>query len=455
VAWLSGASLGLIVACAGCGAGGGDGGSPGTPWAYEIAHLRQIVGISYGMDVLLVVDDSPAMKPFQAALARTLAELRDSGLPGYDAPCAPMRLGVLAAGGDGHLVDQVGTLSWEAGEPVVTHRADTACRIVGPDNLDCLHDPATGSSVALVGFGGSPYPRGLSALGRFVASAEAQEFLRPEATLVVVLISAGEDCGEPGEVAEGIPGMDGRICSYAAKGVGPDGSSSHPDDPLRLPYTLSPVQALHDQLMALKENRTGMVKFAAIVGVADVADPEATAIAFEGAEPSAGVAPACTLTGCEGEGCGALPGTRAIALASAFGLNEGGSAVAGSICEEPWTRRIQSLGEFTSCPNHFNLDRPVLDLGLLAFLVNGDPLPRHSCADLGPMVRCEGPGDPGCECVETYTYFAPGDPANPFEPSPGGTLLFADHASPCDWCPVGPGNIIEFELWYVVAPREN
>jgi len=449
VGWLTGAGLGLIAACAGCAGGGGDGGWTGAAWGYEVEHVRLWVQIQSSVDVLLVVDDSPAMQPFQAAYGRSLESFLQEIPDRLDhGPCSPVRLGVLTTSGDGHLSDRVGTQTWIGGEPSVTLVSDPACRIVGMDNLSCLFDRATQSGTAIVGFEGSPYPRGLSVLRRFLEGPEAQEFLRPEASLAVIHISAGEDCGEPGEVAEGLPGMDGRICSYAAKGVGPDGSTSHPDDPLHLPYALSPIGPLHDQLLALKGDRVGMVQFAAIVGLTDSEHPEATVIEFEGAEPSAGVAPACTLAGCTGEGCGALPGTRAIALAAAFGPDYG---LAAPICEAQWAGVIQALGGFTSCPAVFRLERPVLDLGLLAFFVNGEPLPRHSCADLGAMARCEGPGDPSCACVETYAYFAPGDPGGPDPSAPGGSLVFAPHLDLCGLCPAG-GREIELELYYVVAP---
>jgi hypothetical protein len=443
---LVGAWLVLVAALAGCAEGGAD--RP-SAFAYELERITLSVHMSQSTDVLLVVDDAPAMRPFQAALARSLEGFLALVPEVVDqSPCGPVRLGVLAAGGDGRLADQVGTLTWEAGEPRVSLRTEPACRVVGPENLGCLFDTATSSGTALVGFGGSPYPRPLSALRRFLGGDEARDFLRPEATLVVLIMSAGEDCGEPGEVAEGLPGMDGRICAYAARGVGPDGSTSHPDDPARLPYALTPVAGLHDELVARKGGRAGMVRLGALVGVADPAQPEATILEYLGSDPSSAVRPACTLAGCAGEGCGALPGTRAIALASAFGL--GSSGLVGSICEPDWSRGMITLaGTFISCPGFLRLPRPVLDPALLAVLVDGQPLSPYSCTTGPGFQPCEGPGDPGCECAPTYTYEPPGDPPDPG--GRGGALVFSPHYDLCRQCPAGPHHPITYEIAYVVG----
>ncbi len=411
-----------------------------APQVFRVAHQLLTVSDSTPADMLLVIDDSLNMKPFQGALVTELAVLRDL-LRALPATCRPWRLGVLTTSGDGALSTRLGTLSWQDDAPSVTLRDEPACRVIGPDNLDCLYRPDNASGLGLPGFSGGAYPRGLYALERFLDGTEAAEFLRPEASLLVVMISASEDCGAPGEVAEDLPGMDSRICSYAAKGVGPDGASSHPSDPQHRPYALAPVARLVQKLQMQKQDRAGLVKVLVVTGVADAAHPEQAAIEYLGSDPGAPVRPACALAGCAAGACDAAPGTRLLELARSFSPD----GFTSSICRpEEFGGGIQPLRSFVSFPEFIALSRPVLDPALIALLANDIPLPRRSCADREDIRSCGEPGDPACDCVETVVYQPPDNPPEP--EAPHGRLVFTVRLLERLLCSRSPGESLRCDF---------
>jgi hypothetical protein len=244
------------------------------------------------------------------------------------------------------------------------------------------------------------------ALGADLLGSYNTGFLRADVPLVVIFISDGEDCGEPGEVSEGIPTVGEKICSYAARGVGPAGGRYYPDDPERRPYQLTPVTEYYDFLMNLKNNKQGMVKFAAIVGVKDTQDLSSTTIEYASNQPDAAVLPACSIADCPYRNCEALPGTRAIRLARMFGYN----GFVDTICREDFSNTWWELGTFVSCPRMILLSEPILDPALITIMFNQEPLPEYSCSIPGLIVSCEGPGDLSCpasDCVKTWTYSPP------------------------------------------------
>ncbi len=433
------------------------------------------------IDVLFVIDNAGSMAGKQETLLRSIESFAASidelfwgpiyriavvttGMESQE--CRPCEgdgdtTCINETGENGRFQNRVGHLSWDGDVPVVEHEAfEPFCKVVDESNMECLHNPDDGSSIALVGFNGCGYRRGLeamrAALGSPLIETWNSNFLRPDSELLVIVISDGEDCGRVGEVAEGIGGAGETVCSYAANGTGPGGGAYHPDDQDQRPYELSPVREYHDFLMELKDGREGMVKFAAFVGLDDPNDPEALAIRFDGTHPNASVVPACTVPGCTGEHCDALPGTRYVELARLFGLGEGGSGFVDTICQDDLFAGMQKLLSFISMPRSLGLPEPMLDPALAIFSVEGEPIPHYSCQTPGFLLACEGPDDPSCpesECVKTWRYLPPGhDPT-----APGGTIELASHV---DLHTLGRSRYrhyirlccsLHFELVYVVG----
>ncbi len=336
------------------------------------------------------------------------------------------------------------------------------CKVIDFNNLDCFYDSEQEHGVIFVGINGCGYERGLapirSALSEPLISTWNNKFLRPDATLAVVVISDEEDCGEVGDVTEQISGWTGKICYYAAKGVGPDGSLS---DPGGVPYRLTPVREYYDFLVGLKEGRKDLVKFAAIVGIEDPDNPSATQITYVSEEPNAEQNHVCETPGCvdacEGlagciKNCKAYPGTRYVALAELFGIGEDENGFVATICQQDFSKTLEELGEFVGCPREFKLSEEILDPGLANILIDGVPVPRYSCSnsEKDNVIKCTGTGDDstctGGSCVETWSWTAPEDIDPPVENAPGGMITFAKHYDPCELIDSGE---IRIELVYV------
>jgi len=269
-------------------------------------------------------------------------------------------------------------------------------------------------------------------------------FLRENASLIVVLISDGVDCGGVGDVSEGLDGVDEKICAYAAKGVGPDGGFFHPDDPAQKEYALRPVAETYDFLMALKEGRPGMVKFAGIVGLADINNLDHTVIEYSDAGASSEVQPACVVPDCEGEHCLALPDPRVINLAKMFGLGDNG--MVDTLCQEDFFYSAMRGSPPVGCPKRFLLRYQPLDSALIAMRLNGEPLADNACSMADNYVPCGG-ADADCgdgECLPSWRYLPPGDPL--VIDAPGGMILFAPQI---DLCNFEPDLETRFELTYV------
>jgi hypothetical protein len=357
------------------------------------------------LDILLVIDDSPSMVRKQERLEAALVNMFGSIEARLEE--GTYRIGVITTG--------------------MESDSCSGCQSLG--DLSCLNES---------GETGCGYRRGLGATRRALQmdmlEDESSRFVREEAVLAVILVSDGEDCGEVGEVAEGIPGVGGDICYYASKGVGPEGESAHPEDPDARPYQLTPVEEYYQFLLSVKGDRQGMVKFATITGMQGPLDPTAAIeYAWDDSLQSWTVTEACSVPFCDGPDCQAGPGTRAIELARRFGI--GKSGFAGSICQADLARTMESLGQFVSCPRVFFLSDPLRDPDLVNLMVNDEHIPRYTCDLEGRLVTCSGPGS-SCvegECVETWHYDPPEDPRPWY--AQGGTITFADHYNPCEMFP--------------------
>lgn len=187
----------------------------------------------------------------------------------------------------------------------------------------------------------------------------------------MIIISDEEDCGKPGDVDE-LTVAGGNICYFASKGVNPDGTTYQGK-------ALESVDTYYNFLMNLKNNKNGMVKFAAIVGVTDVSNPEGTVIEYQTTNLNTDIKDACNMGGsCVGDPayCGAKPGTRYINLARMFGI--GSLGFIDTICQSDFSKTMADLGTFIGCPISWTLSQPILDPELANILVNGTPVPRDS-----------------------------------------------------------------------------
>ncbi|MBW2703926.1 MAG: VWA domain-containing protein, partial [Deltaproteobacteria bacterium] len=409
------------------------------------------INVASAVDILFVIDNSGSMVGEQQQLAQSFSTFVDVlderfGIDKYH--IAIITAGVLSEGCPMCTPDYPASCMNETGESGVfqdrkgsfveisedmfefSFTQSPECRVIETSaEKSCFYDNNTGEGTGLVGITGCGYERGLApirmALGDLLTTTNT-DFLRENATLVVVVVSDEDDCGEVGDITEGIQGGGGRLCYYAAKEVGPNNTYSHPDDVTSKPYRLTPVDEYYDFLMGLKDNRAGMVKFAAIVGVNDVNDLNTTTIEYEDdSNPNSAIVHACSTPGCTGRFCHAEPGTRYIRLAQKFGIGKDGFI--DTICQADFSATMEKLGTFVSCPRVFNLSDEILDPGLANILVNDEPVPRYSCSDGGSEIQeCENTADTSCTCVETWSYHPPtGAPE-----APGGTITFADHYDP-------------------------
>ena len=324
------------------------------------------------VDILFVIDNSGSMVGEQRALAESFSSFVDVlderlGVDKYH--IALITTGVTSPECGACTADEPYSCMNETGESGIfqdrrgssvmvaediyefTFTDAPECRVIETSSEnDCFYNNATQSGTALVGVNGCGYERGLApirlALGDLINSAN-NGFLRENATLVVVVVTDEDDCGEVGDITEGIAGAGGRLCYYAAKEVGPNNTFSHPDDVTSKPYRLTPVDEYYDFLMGVKGNRAGMVKFAAIVGVKDLNDLSTTTIEYEDdSNNSSEIIHACTTPNCTGRYCSSLPGTRYVRLAQKFGIGKDGFV--DTICQENFSATMEKLGTFVS-----------------------------------------------------------------------------------------------------------
>jgi hypothetical protein len=438
----------------------------------------QTISIATAADILFVVDNSGSMVGEQVQLANSFevfaseldtafgedyniavitTGMESGGCPRCDPPIVPASC-MNETGENGRFQDRIGKNEGTIEIPDFTFRTDESCRVVTSNNKHCFYNPSTSEGIVLVGTNGCGYEKGLApveqALQSELLNTYNAGFLRDSATLAVVIISDEDDCGEVGDVSENIAAAMGNVCYYASKGVGPEGEFSHPDDPDGRPYQLRSVSEYYDFLLGVKDNREGMVKFAAIVGIndangnneVDASDLTATTIEYfwndQIANPRWEVENACITPNCTGRYCFAKPGTRYIDLAQQFGIGQNGFV--DTICQSDFSETMQKLGTFVACPKNFILSDPIRDPDLANILINGEPVPRYSCSITGRLLECAGAGSTCSEgeCVETWSYHEPSADA------PSGSISFATHYDPCEL--FGEGDQVHIELVYVL-----
>ena len=429
------------------------------------ALYKGMFHVSSSVDVVFVVDNSGSMAGEQLQLAQsfqTFAQVLEEkfgdtfhvavvtvgmesmACPPCDATITKSCINETFE--NGRFQDRRGHVTWLGDTPEFDFVQDNNCRVVTNSNADCFYDAAQERGIALVGVNGCGYERGLAPLKpalSILQNSYNAGFLRDDATLAVIVISDEDDCGEVGDVYE-LTADGGNICYFAAKGVGPEPGNPdytpithHPGDPEQRPYQLTPVKEYYDFLVnEVKGGRRGMVKFAAIVGVKDPADPTTTTIEYEwGTRNRWEIIDACATPGCTGPYCFAEPGTRYIKLAQMFGEN----GYVASICQNDFSHTMEKLGVCVHCPETYKLVAPPQDPDLLAVTVNRVQIPRYTCPVQGQLELCAGPNDTSCSqgaCTETWTVCTPEDQrpvcaGQDYSAAPGGILVFADHYQPC------------------------
>ncbi len=431
----------------------------------------QTITIASEIDILFVIDNSGSMAGEQLQLGRSFGVFT-SELEKYFGD--KYRLAVITTGIEcpscrpcgGNIISGCINETGEAGRfqdrichndgsieiPDYTCTTDPACgKVLLQSTKDCFFDLDTQSGFALTGVIGCGYERGLSAIINALKELSGSwnsGFLRPNATLAVVVISDEDDCGEVGDITEGRDYGAGYACYYASKGVGGDGSSTDLDGK---PYKLKPVEDYKNELLAIKNNRDGMVKFAAIVGVKDINDLSTTTIEYYKEDSLWKVEHACTTPDCTGKFCFAEPGIRYIEMAQAFGLEKDEDGFVDTICQSDFSDTLRKVATFVACPRIFLLSEKILDPDLANILINGEPVPRYSCefTDEVRLVECTGPSDSPCPggvpCVLTWEYHDPIE--TPDLDAPGGTITFATHYDPCQF--FEDGDVVHIELIYV------
>jgi hypothetical protein len=439
-------------------------------------RFTQTIAVASEVDILFVVDNSRSMVGEQKAIAESFASFTNRldekfGTGKYRiavittgmesdgcGPCPADQPNWYSCtndtGENGRFQDRRGHNIGTIEEPEFDFIADPTCKVIETANLEsCFYHPIEERGVIFAGINGCGYERGLEpirvALQEPLINTWNGNFLRPNATLAVVVISDEEDCGAVGDVTENIQGVSGNACYYASKGQSPDGLFSDPVE--GRPYQLTSVREYYDFLVELKGGRKSLVKFAAIVGITDREDPTATTIEYQSNQPSAAIRPACVTPNCVSASgyCDAMPGTRYVALAELFGIGENGFV--DTICQENFSQTMGDLGTFVACPREFKLSEKILDPGLANILINSTAVPRYSCSGSSQnnVEECTGLGDTGCSagsCVQTWRYIPPEDINPPDPAAPGGMISFADHYDPCRLIQEGEVNI---ELVYV------
>jgi hypothetical protein len=402
------------------------------------------------MDVLFVLDNSGDMVAEERQIGEAFDVLADRLYERYG---SDYHVGVITSGMEssacpqcdqvitqgcmnetgetGRLQDRLGYNQGTDDNPDFIHEIDPACpKVLTHTTRECFYDPIQQKGFAMVGVNGCGYERGLAvmrpALDQLAGSYNAG-FLRPEAGLTVIQLSNEIDCGEIDDITEGLGGIGGSVCYYAANGADPEGGKTDPDGK---PYALTPVSEYYRFLMSLKRNQVGMVKFAAIVGVKDLSDLSTTTIEFYWDEIYSRylIEDACQTPDCIGRFCFSEPSPRYIALAQMFGIKANG--LVESICQSDYTESMQKIGELVAgCPHGFSLTGKIIDPITVDILINDVKVPRYSCSTSDKVEACQSSDDPSCtqgSCVATWTYHLPTDD------HPLGRISLADHFDTCD-----------------------
>ncbi|MBW1872456.1 MAG: hypothetical protein JRJ19_10345 [Deltaproteobacteria bacterium] len=331
----------------------------------------------------------------------------------------------------GRLQDRLGYNQGTDDNPDFIHETNPACpKVLTHATKDCFYNTVEQKGFAMVGTNGCGYERGLAAirpaLDQLAGSYNAG-FLRQAAGLTVIQLSNEVDCGEIGDVTEGLGGIAGSVCYYAANGADPEGGKA---DPEGKPYALTPLSDYYDFLMNLKDNKPGMVKFAAIVGVKDLNDLSTTTIEFfwDASHNRYLIEDACQTPDCSGAFCYSEPSPRYIALARMFGIKANGFV--DTICQSDYSESMQKIGELIAgCPHGFVLTKEISDPTTADILINDVKVPRYSCSVSDNVEACQYSNDPSCtqgSCVATWTHHLPSTE------NTMGRISLADHFNTCD-----------------------
>ncbi|MBW1807676.1 MAG: hypothetical protein JRJ87_05730 [Deltaproteobacteria bacterium] len=327
------------------------------------------------VDILFLVDNSGSMVGEQNALATSIEQFTSvleegdldyriavvtTGMESVGCPyCDAM---ITAAcmnetGETGRFQDRLGKNNGTVDDPDYVYTGDTDCRVVNKDNLSCFYDPVEEKGTVLVGVQGCGYERGLAAMRTALSvlvNTYNSDFLRDTARLAVIVVSDEDDCGEVGDVTEGLPGISGNVCYYAAKGVGPEGEF---EDPQGKSYQLTPVVEYAQFLEGLKAV-PALVTFSAVVGLSDPNDPSTTSIEYfwDATKNRYQIEDACITPTCTGVFCFAEPATRYIKLAQ---LTNGAIE---TICQEDFSEAMLRIsGVSTGFRRKFELNQVPAD----------------------------------------------------------------------------------------------
>ncbi len=427
-------------------------------------------------DLLFVVDNSRSMQYKQETFAESLANkfelfkclfgkdlhlaVTSTGIESSDCPpCDELNtMSCINDTGEGGLFqNRLGHYDGDLFSHEYSFTTDPQCpAIMLSPEFHCLYDQISESGIILTGDYGCGYERGLEAIRLALGELQSSQpgFLRKDAQLVIVVLSDEEDCGAVGDIEEGVAGIRAKACYYAAKGQDPDGNEVK---------GLTPVKEYHDFLLSLKDNKEGMVKFLAFVGMKDPKDPSSTKIEYtkDPAGSTWNIKPACEVPRCARNcdasnesclsACKAFPGTRYIELAQMFGYN----GAVDTICQNDFFSNLSCSP--SACPSRFKLSSPVENPENIHVYINGQLQPAYSCSvnSDSKLQSCQGPADKSCPdgslCVPTWTYSPPVD-SPPDPAAPGGYVDLAQHFQPCEMS--GYGSEIKIEI-VMIEPEQQ
>jgi hypothetical protein len=183
----------LLVAC-------GRPQSFGTFCDEEVSY-RVPAGASPQLDLVFVIDDSPAMAPVmpavQSRLRSLVAKLIDTAQ--QNGIRLDLHLAVVGSDGTGQLAPAVGPAAPSSCAPTSDGAPYLALDTrFGTSNLPAGEDlPTAFACMAALGTNGSPYPQLLEAALQALRSPGGAPLLRPNALLMLVFVSNGDDCSAP------------------------------------------------------------------------------------------------------------------------------------------------------------------------------------------------------------------------------------------------------------------
>ena len=226
------------------------------------------INLQTRVDVLIVVDDSPSMKPKQIALGSAFSEVvkavnqgRDSGRPGQyhigvitsDLGAATTVISNCKAGGKGAKLQPIGEgADTDCLPPTGSSKFIDVDQIAGTSNLPSA--PATASDplswtfgcMSSVGDFGCGFEQTLESTHKALTDTTISEnagFLREEATLIVVFVTDEDDCSVPPNSdlfdpmkSDPPPAGYGVLQSYRCANFGVVCTNPATNLPERLPY---------------------------------------------------------------------------------------------------------------------------------------------------------------------------------------------------------------------------